>query len=208
MGCVVVVVSTWVVLYWWSPCGLCCTGGLHVGCVVLVVSTWVVLYWWSPRGLCCTGAVLVPCRPDVRERMKNEYLNDENYNFETVNRASKACGPMVQWAIAQVCAVHTCHSHPQHSCAYMYNVHSSTCWHMHIHITQSVHAHTHHTVTQSVHAHMHIHITHSAYAHTYHTVTHSAYAHTHHTVTQSVHAHTHHSHSRRASTLEGSLYHF
>ena len=46
---------------------------------------------------------LLVCRPDVRERMKNEFLNDENYNFEAVNRASKACGPLVQWAIAQVC---------------------------------------------------------------------------------------------------------
>ena len=42
-------------------------------------------------------------RPEVRERMKNEFLNDENYNFEAVNRASKACGPLVQWAVAQVC---------------------------------------------------------------------------------------------------------
>eukprot|EP00731_Ephydatia_muelleri_P024350 Em0016g621a len=40
--------------------------------------------------------------PEVRERMKNEFLNDENYNFEAVNRASKACGPLVQWAVAQL----------------------------------------------------------------------------------------------------------
>ena len=42
------------------------------------------------------------CRPEVRQRMKDEFLSDENYNFEAVNRASKACGPLVQWAIAQV----------------------------------------------------------------------------------------------------------
>ncbi len=39
---------------------------------------------------------------DIRSKMKNKYLNDPNYNFEKVNRASLACGPMVKWAIAQV----------------------------------------------------------------------------------------------------------
>jgi len=34
--------------------------------------------------------------------MRNKYLSDPNYNFEKVNRASLACGPMVKWAIAQV----------------------------------------------------------------------------------------------------------
>lgn len=34
--------------------------------------------------------------------MKNKYLSNPDYNFEKVNRASMACGPMVKWAIAQV----------------------------------------------------------------------------------------------------------
>lgn len=38
----------------------------------------------------------------VREQMKNRYLSNPDYNFEKVNRASMACGPMVKWAIAQV----------------------------------------------------------------------------------------------------------
>ncbi|ORZ40908.1 dynein heavy chain [Catenaria anguillulae PL171] len=38
----------------------------------------------------------------LRERMKREYLNNPNYRFEIVNRASKACGPLVQWVTAQV----------------------------------------------------------------------------------------------------------
>lgn len=35
--------------------------------------------------------------------MKNKYLSNPDYNYEKVNRASLACGPMVKWAIAQVC---------------------------------------------------------------------------------------------------------
>lgn len=42
---------------------------------------------------------------DVREKMKNRYLSNPDYNFEKVNRASMACGPMVKWAIAQVKAI-------------------------------------------------------------------------------------------------------
>ncbi|OLL22334.1 Dynein heavy chain, cytoplasmic [Neolecta irregularis DAH-3] len=38
----------------------------------------------------------------LRLKMQSEYLSKPNYNFETVNRASKACGPLVQWAVAQV----------------------------------------------------------------------------------------------------------
>lgn len=34
--------------------------------------------------------------------MNTKYLNNPDYNFEKVNRASLACGPMVKWAIAQV----------------------------------------------------------------------------------------------------------
>lgn len=39
---------------------------------------------------------------DIRKLMKTRYLNNPDYNFEKVNRASLACGPMVKWAIAQV----------------------------------------------------------------------------------------------------------
>ncbi|KFM80266.1 Dynein heavy chain, cytoplasmic, partial [Stegodyphus mimosarum] len=34
--------------------------------------------------------------------MKNKYVNNPEFNFEKVNRASVACGPMVKWAIAQI----------------------------------------------------------------------------------------------------------
>ena len=43
------------------------------------------------------------CSDENRTRMKREFLADPQYNFETVNHASTACGPLVQWAIAQVC---------------------------------------------------------------------------------------------------------
>jgi len=39
---------------------------------------------------------------DVREKMRVKYLSNPDYNFEKVNRASMACGPMVKWAIAQL----------------------------------------------------------------------------------------------------------
>lgn len=39
---------------------------------------------------------------DIRNKMKTRYLNNPEYNFEKVNRASLACGPMVKWAIAQI----------------------------------------------------------------------------------------------------------
>ncbi|XP_047029280.1 dynein heavy chain, cytoplasmic isoform X1 [Helicoverpa zea] len=39
---------------------------------------------------------------DVREKMRTRYLSNPDYNFEKVNRASMACGPMVKWAIAQI----------------------------------------------------------------------------------------------------------
>ena len=41
--------------------------------------------------------------PDsVREQMKSKYLSNPDYNFEKINRASVACGPLVKWAIAQL----------------------------------------------------------------------------------------------------------
>jgi dynein heavy chain 1, cytosolic len=38
----------------------------------------------------------------LRESMKKNFLNHPSFNFETVNRASRACGPLVKWVIAQV----------------------------------------------------------------------------------------------------------
>lgn len=38
----------------------------------------------------------------IREKMKKNYLSNPGYNYDQVNRASLACGPMVKWAIAQV----------------------------------------------------------------------------------------------------------
>ena len=45
---------------------------------------------------------LAPCSDEHRKRMLEEYLSDPQYNYEAVNRASRACGPLVKWAIAQV----------------------------------------------------------------------------------------------------------
>ncbi|KAJ7449691.1 hypothetical protein B0H11DRAFT_2332048 [Mycena galericulata] len=38
----------------------------------------------------------------LRDTMKRDFLSCPSYNFETVQRASKACGPLVKWALAQV----------------------------------------------------------------------------------------------------------
>lgn len=38
----------------------------------------------------------------TRQLVQNNYLSDANFNFEAVNRASKACGPLVKWIIAQM----------------------------------------------------------------------------------------------------------
>ncbi|KAJ7171883.1 dynein heavy chain protein 1 [Mycena crocata] len=38
----------------------------------------------------------------LRDTMKRDFLSRPSYNFETVQRASKACGPLVKWALAQV----------------------------------------------------------------------------------------------------------
>ena len=37
-----------------------------------------------------------------RRKMQTEYLSKDDFTFEKVNRASKACGPLVQWVAAQV----------------------------------------------------------------------------------------------------------
>lgn len=39
---------------------------------------------------------------EIRHYMEETYLSRPDYNFETVNRASKACGPLVQWVKAQL----------------------------------------------------------------------------------------------------------
>ncbi|KAF2733638.1 dynein heavy chain [Polyplosphaeria fusca] len=38
----------------------------------------------------------------LRKKMQAQYLSSDDFTFEKVNRASKACGPLVQWAAAQV----------------------------------------------------------------------------------------------------------
>ncbi|KAF2152302.1 hypothetical protein K461DRAFT_241389 [Myriangium duriaei CBS 260.36] len=38
----------------------------------------------------------------LRMKMEREYLSKEDFTYEKVNRASKACGPLVQWVEAQV----------------------------------------------------------------------------------------------------------
>ncbi|WRT69144.1 uncharacterized protein IL334_006128 [Kwoniella shivajii] len=38
----------------------------------------------------------------IRDKMMRDYIGKPAFNYETVNRASRACGPLVQWVIAQV----------------------------------------------------------------------------------------------------------
>ncbi|PTB70906.1 hypothetical protein BBK36DRAFT_1134104 [Trichoderma citrinoviride] len=38
----------------------------------------------------------------LRNKMRNEFLSNPEFTFEKVNHASRACGPLVQWVIAQV----------------------------------------------------------------------------------------------------------
>ncbi|KAK1226991.1 dynein heavy chain [Marasmius sp. AFHP31] len=38
----------------------------------------------------------------MRDVMKKDFLSRPSYNFESVNRASKACGPLVKWVLSQV----------------------------------------------------------------------------------------------------------
>ncbi|KAF9015424.1 dynein heavy chain [Cyathus striatus] len=38
----------------------------------------------------------------LRDIMNRDFLSRPSYNFETVQRASRACGPLVKWVIAQV----------------------------------------------------------------------------------------------------------
>ena len=45
---------------------------------------------------------LFTLRDDIRKIMLSKYMSNPDYNFEKVNRASVACGPLVKWAVAQV----------------------------------------------------------------------------------------------------------
>ena len=38
----------------------------------------------------------------MRSKLRNQYISNPEFTFEKANRASKACGPLVQWVIAQV----------------------------------------------------------------------------------------------------------
>ncbi|KAH7328045.1 dynein heavy chain, N-terminal region 1-domain-containing protein [Stachybotrys elegans] len=38
----------------------------------------------------------------LRNKMRNDFLSNPEFTFEKVNRASRACGPLVQWVTAQV----------------------------------------------------------------------------------------------------------
>ncbi|KAJ2996813.1 hypothetical protein HDV02_006191 [Globomyces sp. JEL0801] len=38
----------------------------------------------------------------LRDEISSNYLNDPSYTFETIDRASKACGPLAKWVMAQV----------------------------------------------------------------------------------------------------------
>ncbi len=39
---------------------------------------------------------------DVRAELRAKYIDDETFTFESANKASKACGPLVKWLVAQV----------------------------------------------------------------------------------------------------------
>lgn len=41
-------------------------------------------------------------KPQIRKYMEEEFLSDPNFTYETINRASKACGPLYQWVNAQI----------------------------------------------------------------------------------------------------------
>ncbi len=38
----------------------------------------------------------------TRSVIESQYLSDPNFNFDKVNRSSQACGPLVQWLVAQM----------------------------------------------------------------------------------------------------------
>jgi len=38
----------------------------------------------------------------IKEKMKTRFLNNPDYDFAKINKASQACGPLVKWATAQI----------------------------------------------------------------------------------------------------------
>lgn len=40
--------------------------------------------------------------PQIKEKMKTKYLSNPEYDFNRINNASQACGPLVKWATAQI----------------------------------------------------------------------------------------------------------
>lgn len=40
--------------------------------------------------------------PAIKEKMKTRFLSNPDYEFNKVNNASQACGPLVKWATAQI----------------------------------------------------------------------------------------------------------
>lgn len=57
---------------------------------------------WKSLFIPCVLTNNSPLSDAIREKMKKNYMSNPSYNYEIVNRASLACGPMVKWAIAQV----------------------------------------------------------------------------------------------------------
>lgn len=52
-------------------------------------------------------------RAKAQQIIKRDYLSNPLFNFESVNRASKACGPLVKWVKAQVRYwFHSCYTIP------------------------------------------------------------------------------------------------
>lgn len=49
------------------------------------------------------GSLNFLCSESVRQSMQ-VYLENPDYTYDKVNKASLACGPLVKWAIAQVTA--------------------------------------------------------------------------------------------------------
>nr|CAB3240292.1 cytoplasmic dynein 1 heavy chain 1 [Phallusia mammillata] len=41
-------------------------------------------------------------RDNIRKIMNDKYISNPAYKYETINRASLACGPLIKWAIAQL----------------------------------------------------------------------------------------------------------
>jgi hypothetical protein len=66
-------------------------------------------------------ACVLCCSEDIRQKMQ-VYLDNPEYNFDRVNRASQACGPLVKWSIAQV----------RDGNIHMYFVNSLTLDHRHV----------------------------------------------------------------------------